>query len=445
MNCNYWILRGSASWSDTKFQIAFDGGGVMGEYHSSVFTRSLTILVIFLLFSIIFSPSTVAQSNWQEDGWLKTSLAQERLDNGDEFGCYGMEGLSWKADPGAVAAECREYIEQRVTANRWGENPISTFTPNSLSQNQHQIISENGFEVHGDNTNLEDTAWHSSNDTPIDMLDWFNLGRRGGSLEQIVGSKQQVKDAVDEGGLVNLYWIGRVDDATIRHDKDIEQYISDEAEAWLTTWGQAWSYWSASKCYQIDHSITPTGQDYILSFESMITEQCSSINPIRWNVPLTWAIDVKDSQILSVIDSNGEMENISQLRHTSEGFSHNETQYLHLSVVNGNRVNVTLSGNEYEIVGITEFWNNFSAAITIAAHETTDLFKWSKRFVDQENLVFTWLVIPRPAESQSPWIPFVALTVGAGVIITMLLVLKNEGLGPLVRKKSDSDTIDEGE
>lgn len=411
----------------------------MSECNPTVFTRSLTIFIVFLLSSIIFSPSISAQSNWEEDGWLTTSLAQERLQNGDEFGCYGMQGLSWKADPGAVATECRQYVEQRLSANRWGDNPISTFTPDSLSQYQHQIISENGFMVHGDNTGLEDSAWHSSNDTPIDMLDWYNLGRRGGSLEQIIGSKQQVEDAVNEGGLVNLYWIGRVNDATIRHDKDIEQYISEEAEAWLTTWGQAWSYWSASKCYQFDHSINQVGQNYVLSFESLIVEQCTGINPDRWNVPLTWAFDINNSQILSIVDSNGEMENISQLRHTKEGYSHEQNQYLHLSVVNGNRVNITLTNDDYEIMEMTEFWNNHSSAITIAAHETTDLFKWSKRFVDQENLVFTWLVIPRPAESKSPWIPYVAITIGAGVIITMLLVLKNEGIGPLARNENSAD------
>ena len=417
----------------------------MSEHDSSLFTRTSTVFVIFLLSSIIISPSVMAQSDWQEDGWLTSSLAQERLDNGDEFGCYGVPGLSWNADPGAVATECRQYIENRVSANRWGESPISTYTPDSLLQYQHQIISENGFMVHGDNTNLEDTAWHSSNDTPVDMLDWYNLGRRGGSLEQIIGSKQQVEDAVDEGGLVNLYWIGRVNDATIRHDKDIEQYISEEADAWLTTWGQAWSYWSASKCYELDYSISQVEQNFVLSFESLITEQCTGVNPDRWNVPLTWAFDVKDSQILSIIDSNGEMENISKIRHTKEGYSHNQGQYLHISVVNGNRVNITLTSDDYDIIEMTEFWNNHSAAITIAAHETTDLFKWSKRFVDQENLVFTWLVIPRPAESQSPWIPYVAFTIGVGVIITMLLVLKNEGIGPLAKSKNHLDTISEAE
>ena len=62
------------------------------------------------------------------------------------------------------------------------------------------------------------------------------MGRRGGSLEQIIGSVDDVKAAVEEGGLVNMYWIGRVNEATIRHDSDIEDYIANEADAWLTTW-----------------------------------------------------------------------------------------------------------------------------------------------------------------------------------------------------------------
>jgi len=273
----------------------------MSESTSCQNSLIIPFFITFLLSSIIVFPGVSAQVEWEEDGWLKTSLAQERLQNGDEFGCYGMEGLSWNADPGAVALECRTYIEDRVIANQWGNHPISTFTPPGLSVNQHDVIAEQGFVVHGDNTDLLSSAWHSANDTPMDSWDWYNLGRRGGSLEQIVGSKEQVKDAVEQGGLVNLYWIGRVNDATIRHDKDIEQYITEEANAWLTTWGQAWSYWSASKCYQFDHEITESDGEFILKFESLITEQCQNLNPERWNVPLTWKIDIGDSRINSII------------------------------------------------------------------------------------------------------------------------------------------------
>ena len=76
----------------------------------------LTVILLSLL-GLIFSPSVIADANWDEDGWLNTSLATERLNNGDEFGCYDIPGLSWNSDPGAVAGECREYIEKRVDAS----------------------------------------------------------------------------------------------------------------------------------------------------------------------------------------------------------------------------------------------------------------------------------------------------------------------------------------
>lgn len=407
----------------------------MSEYNYTGSFRFMTFFIIFLLCSLIYSPKILAESDWEEDGWLKTSLAQERLNNGDEFGCYGMQGLSWQTDPGAVALECREYIENRLVANKWGDNPISTFTPDSLSQTQHEQISKQGFMVHGDNTGTESSAWHSASDKPIDMWDWYNIGRRGGSLEQIVGSKEQVETAVNEGGLVNLYWIGRVNEATIRHDSDIEDYISKEANAWLTTWGQAWSYWATTRCYQIDHSITPDGENYVFSFESLITEECSNLIPERWNVPVTWIIDINQTEVFSITSESGVMENIVSERHTKEGYTHVQGQYLHLSVVNGNRVDITIGEGEYDVLGISEFWNNHTAAITIASHETTDLFKWSKRFVDQDDLIFTWLVQPRPVDGDANWIPYVAFSVGVGVILTMLLVLKREGLGPLAKKE----------
>lgn len=406
----------------------------MSEYKPLGRIRLGCLLTIFLLCSLIYSPKVIAESKWEEDGWLKTSLAQERLNNGDEFGCYGMQGLSWQSDPGAVALECRGYIEDRLIANKWGENPISTFTPDGLTQTQHEQISKQGFMIHGDNTGTQTTAWHSASDKPLDMWDWYNLGRRGGSLEQIIGSKDQVESAVNEGGLVNLYWIGRVDDATIRHDKDIEEYISEDADAWLTTWGQVWSYWATTRCYQIDHSISMNDGNYVLSFESLVTEECTNLIPERWNIPVTWIININYSDVISVFSESEILEDITEDRHTKEGYTHVEGQYLHLSVINGNRVEITMNQSEYDILGISEFWNNHSAAITIAAHETTDLFKWSKRFVDQEDLVFTWLVQPRPVDGDSDWIPYVAFSVGIGVIITMLLVLKREGLGPLAKK-----------
>ena len=117
-----------------------------------------------------------------------------------------------------------------------------------------------------------------------------------------------------------MYWIGRVNEATIRHDSAIEEYIANEADAWLTTWGQAWSYWSKSRCYEFDHSIASQGDNYVINFQSLIKEQCTQLFPERWNIPITWMINLPASEILS-IESNGvTLEEISGQRHTMEGY-----------------------------------------------------------------------------------------------------------------------------
>lgn len=394
-----------------------------------------TICVFFIILGLIFSPAVIADAKWEEDGWLNTNLVQERLNNGDEFGCYEIPGLSWKVDPGAVANECRQYIEQRTEASIWGVNPISTYTPSDLTMSQHQIISKQGFVVHGDTNDLAYTAWHNSSDIPIDLWDWYNLGRRGGSLEQIIGSVDTVKNAVDEGGLVNLYWIGRVNEATIRHDSAIEDYIANDADAWLTTWGQSWSYWAKNKCYEFDHSITPQGESYVLNFQSLVKEQCTNLLPERWNVPITWVVDLGNSEVLNITSEGEPMNDISQIRHTQEGYTKSPNQYLHLSVVDGKSVNVTIESDYYDIMGIANFWNNHTSAITIAAHETSDLFKWSKRFVDQDDMVFTWLVQPRELDGDADWLPYAAVGIGATAVLTMMLVLRREGLGPLAKRE----------
>ena len=392
---------------------------------------------MLIITGLIFSPAAIADAEWEEDGWLNTNLAQERLNNGDEFGCYEIPGLSWKADPGAVASECRQYIEQRTDSSNWGANPISTYTPNGLTMSQHQIISNQGFAVHGDLNGLDYTAWHNSTDVPADLWDWYNLGRRGGSLEQIIGSVEDVKNAVDEGGLVNLYWIGRVNEATIRHDSAIEDYLANDADAWMTTWGQAWSYWAKGKCYEFDHSITNQDDNYILNFQSLIKEQCTNLLPERWNIPITWIVDVGDSSILNITSEGEPMTDITQQRHTQEGYTKLSNQYLHLSVVDGKSVNITIESSNYDVMGIAEFWNNHTAAVTIAAHETSDLFKWSKRFVDQDDLVFTWLLQPRELDGDADWLPYAAVGIGATAVLTMMLVLRREGLGPLAKRETN--------
>ena len=408
------------------------------QLHNS-FVRVMTLSILLCLLSSTFSPVAVAEDSWQEDGWLRTALAQERLDSGDEFGCYGMPNIEWRADPGAVALECQQYISERVEASQWGNHPISTYTPSGLTMSQHTTIASQGFTVHGDNTDLSSSAWHSSTDIPEDDWDWYNLGRRGGSLEQIVGSKVQVQTAVEEGGLVNLYWIGKMNDATIRHDADIASYLSDEAQAWMTTWGEAWSYWTVQDCYQFNHSSAVIDNQTIIEFELLQTEQCTAVTPLAWNVPTTWIFDLQGEQAQEVRDSDSTLSDLTGVKKTAEGYKQASSEYLHLSLIRGHNVSIVVNGTvDYDILGYSQFWNNYSSAVTIASHDTTDLFKWSKRFSDESQLVFTWLVQPRDGVGESGWLAYLSVAVAVTTITMMMYILKREGLGPFA-KALDND------
>ena len=391
--------------------------------------------LVFLILAVVFHPVALAQSAWEEDGWLRTSLGQERLEAGDEFGCYGMPGLSWQNDPGAVAQACKTYIEDRINASQWGTWPLSTYTPATLTMADHGKVASQGFPVHGDLTGLDDSAWHNASDAPADLWDWYNLGRRGGSLEKGIASLDTLQDEIEAGGLVNMYWIGRVNDATVRHDREVFAYLDETPDIWLTTWGEAWSMWSSKRCYENDHAMEETPNGSVLSFESLQQEACLSVsNGLPWNLPLTWLIDVEGAQVTSVIsnDSGLELPSIEGEKNAMEGWWQQADGTLVLSVVNGHRVEIALNASEvsHDVLAQAEFFNNHSSAVTIAAHETTDLFKWSKRFADESDVRFTWLVQPRPTDGQDAWIPYAVVGVGVLSTFLMLGVLGREGLGP---------------
>ena len=399
-------------------------------------TRVLPAFLSLLIVSVLVHPVALAQSAWEEDGWLRTSFGQERLDAGDEFGCYGVPGLSWINDPGAVAQACKTYIEDRINASKWGQSPLSSYTPDTLTMADHGKVASQGFVVHGDQTGLEESAWHNNTDVPTDPWDWYNLGRRGGSLEKGIASLETVQAEVESGGLVNLYWIGRVNDATVRHDRDVLAYLDETPDIWLTTWGEAWSSWSGKRCYEHDRDAAEIDGRTVLTFESLETEACRSVsNDLPWNIPLTWLIDVEGVEVLDVVsvNSNRSLPSIEGEKNTRQGWWQQDDGTLVLSIVNGRPVNITLNGSDVnnDVLKQAEFFNNHSAAVTVAGHQTTDLFKWAKRFVDDTSVRFTWLVQPRVADDVDAWIPYAVVGVGVLSVFIMLGVLGREGLGPL--------------
>ena len=399
-------------------------------------TNVLPAFLSLLIVSVLVHPVALAQSAWEEDGWLRTSFGQERLDAGDEFGCYGVPGLSWINDPGAVAQACKTYIEDRINASKWGESPLSSYTPDTLTMADHGKVASQGFVVHGDQTGLEESAWHDNTDVPTDPWDWYNLGRRGGSLEKGIASLETVQAEVESGGLVNLYWIGRVNDATVRHDRDVLAYLDETPDIWLTTWGEAWSSWSGKRCYEHDRDVAEINGRTVLTFESLETDACRSVsNDLPWNIPLTWLIDVEGVKVLDVasVNSNLSLPSIEGEKNTQQGWWQQNDGTLVLSIVNGHPVNITLNGSDVDndVLKQAEFFNNHTAAVTVAGHQTTDLFKWAKRFVDDTSVRFTWLVQPRVADDVDAWIPYAVVGVGVFSVFIMLGVLGREGLGPL--------------
>ena len=392
-------------------------------------------LLTLLLVSVVAHPVALAQSAWEEDGWLRSSFALDRLEHGDEFGCYGVPGLSWANDPGAVAQSCRNYIEDRINASMWGVSPLSTYTPNTLTMADHEKISSQGFPIHGDQTGLGSTAWHNASDVPHDLWDWYNLGRRGGSLEKGIASLEDIQAEVEAGGLVNFYWVGRIHDATVRHDRDVLAFLDDTPDIWLTTWGEAWSAWSAKRCYEYQHEANEVREQTVITFLPLQKEACTSLaEDLPWNVPLTWLLDVSNEKVhaVSTDGTSTDLPNITGAKTAQEGWWQQEDGTLVLSVVNGHAVNITLNASnvEYDVIARSDFFNNHSTAVTVAGHQTTDLFRWAKRFVDNTEVRFTWLLQPRVAEGADAWIPYAVVGIGVLSVFLMLGVLGREGLGP---------------
>ena len=81
---------------------------------------------------------------------------------------------------------------------------------------------------------------------------------------------------------------------------------------------------------------------------------------------------------------------------------------------------------DLDVLGMTDQWNGLGVAVTIAGHDTWDLFRWSKRFNDEPELRFTWLVIPRDADPEMPWLPWVGLLAAVGTIVAMRHVIRSD-------------------
>jgi len=389
-------------------------------------TSPVALLLLLLILQPVFLP--IAAASWEEDGWLETIGAEERLMAGDEFACYGIPDLSWQADPGAVATECRAYIMERIPASIWGEQPLSARTPAGLTYHEHSIVDNIGFPVHGDLTGLDDTAWHSIDDEPEQPEDWYNLGRRGGSLEKKMNTVSEVEAEASKGGLLNFYWIGKIGENTIRHDSEVEAWLLD-SDAWFTTWGVAWSTWVIQRCHQFEHDTLSTDAGGKWLFEISRPTSCQSIEDRVWDVPVTWRINASQSMVSSVVysDTGEALDELEVTENQLKTGWRMDDSHLLLTVPVGVRIEITFEDADVEVDILDEKWfNGRSFAVTIAAHSTEDLFTWSKRFDASSDLRFTWLLTPRDARESSVWLPIVGIVVILSSMLAFSLIIRKD-------------------
>ncbi len=411
--------------------------------------HSMRGAVVGLLLSLVLLPvhaPLVAADAWEEDGWLRTPLAEERLAAGDEFGCSGFPGLSWANDPGAVATSCRAYLGDRTNASKWGTLPLSLGTPRGLTESDHTRLGDIGFTVHGDNLDLSSSAWHDGEDKPTVEEDWYNIGRRGGSLELEVADLEQLRGALDEGGLVNLYWVGRVGDITIRHDADVVEMLLEREDVWFTTWGEAWSTWAIGRCHEFTLEVVEARR---IAFTLLDTEACRGANPEVWAVPTTWRLAVPNHVSVEAVEIDGhQAEDLSSARNTAVGWRMSGDDVL-LSLTLGQRIDIIVdkevNRSDLDVLGMAPNWNDRSVAVTVAGHDTTDLQRWSRRFLEVEDIRFTWLVSPREGDPEMPWLPWIGVLAGAASVVGMRVALSRDDGTSAIAKPGQGRPLHEEE
>ena len=356
------------------------------------------LLVSALLCLPLFASPVAGE--WTTDTWLSSVIAEERIANGDEFGCHGYEGVETIDDHWVIEA-CKDYLEGQTNASRWGKSPVSFGIESSVIN-----------EELGDS--LKKSSFHIVGDMVEEAPDGLSIAiRNGASLEKGVANKTMIESA-EEDSLVSVHWRARIGDLRVREDKDVISWIEDQ-QVWLTTWAE-WHYHRASG------SSTTTSLD-----GSTITiESSPQVGIDSWMVPGTVKLQF-ESTVLGVTDSQG--QNIPLLtgneRKLMVGWRHVEggiivTQNPHSTVF----VELENDTESIESTPLATF-NDFHYSITIVGHHTTNLFRWTQDFSGSE-LTFTWL-IERPSDDVVGWkLPIFAIAMLIAVPLSIVYLLRND-------------------
>ncbi|MBP51177.1 MAG: hypothetical protein QGI73_04405 [Candidatus Thalassarchaeaceae archaeon] len=356
------------------------------------------IAVAIVLASILIVPVTAPSvvGEWSDDGWLKNLIGPERLENGDEFGCHGFEGIS-TIEENWVIEGCRDYLAGLSDSSRWGENPVSFGIPgDNVDDATSQSLLDSGFLIVGDMISK----------APDDLT---VFSRNGGSLEKNSANLGLLESA-EKDTLVSIWWRARIDDLKVREDKDAMSWLEDQ-EVWLTTWGEWHFHQQSSSAIEVKNE---DGR-IVVSLDS---------SDSQWEVPGSVNIQFDGSVSEVKFDSGTDFPKISSSdRKLMEGWREAESGAI-ISIMPGSSVSILLEDETNSVTSTPMVtFNNLHHAVTVVGHHTTNLFQWSSDFQESE-LTFTWL-IERPSVDPINWaLPVIALGVLAAVPIAIRKIVE---------------------
>ena len=314
------------------------------------------------------------------------------MENGDEFGCHGFQGINTIEENWVIDA-CKDYLVSHTDSSRWGKNPVSFgIVGDSIDNQTANSLVNSGFLITGDMI-----------DTPLEGLRSFP--RNGGSIEKN-SANMELLESAEEDSLVSIWWRARVDDIKVREDKSLISWLEDQ-EVWFTTWGE-WYF----------HEISSSSIEVKVEGNKIIISNPTSSG--EWNVPGSVSVEI-DGNILEVYNDKGEQfpDISSTERKLKQGWRTHEYGAF-FTVMPGTSVEATIDKNNDNVsYSPLDTFNNLHHAVTIVGHHTTNLFHWSSDF-QESILTFTWLV-ERPSEEELNWsLPIIALS----VLIAVTIVVK---------------------
>ncbi len=359
--------------------------------------RFSALVVTSLLCIPIVAPSVVA--DWGTDTWLSNVWGPERLENGDEFGCHGYEGVD-TLDSNWVIPSCREYLEGQTDASRWGKSPVSFGIESKIVDDETgALLIDSGFMIVGD---IVEEAPEG-----LDIAI-----RNGASIEKGLVDQSLIESA-EEDSLISVHWRARIGDQKVRDDHVFVSWLEDHS-AWLTTWGE----WHHHRDSGIDTSVESEGTSLVL--KSAPHEG----GPNSWSVPGTTLLEFNET-VISVSDSGGHpLPSIDiDERKLSIGWRSVDGGII-LTQSKGSTVTIELDSEPVSLNTTPMLtFNDLDHSLTIVGHHTTSLFRWIQDFPSTE-LTFTWLV-ERPSSDAIGWkLPIFAVALIVAIPLSIVYLLR---------------------